>query len=255
MKKLLCGLFILLCAGVSFAQSTVIDIQKRGVLRVGMEAGYAPFESIEDSGEFVGFDVDIAKSFADSLGVLVEFVDTPLDDLFPDLNAGKYDIIISGMTVISERKTQVDFCTPYFAGGQAMLVAKNKAGQIKSFRDINQPNIHIVSKHGTYAADILQAFFRNAKLTLPDTVEDQVLQIVLDGKADVMVYDMPYLALAYAKHKDKLVFIDDPFTYEPFGAAVKKGNTSLRDAMNVHLEKIKANGDYERIFSEWFGGK
>ena len=80
-------------------KSTIEDILKRGELRVGFEAGYLPFEMADKKGNFIGFDIDMAKEMAKAMGVKFVPVNTAWDGIIPALVTKKFDIIISGMTI------------------------------------------------------------------------------------------------------------------------------------------------------------
>ncbi len=88
-------------------KSTLEEILKRGELRVGFEAGYMPFEMTDKKGNFVGFDIDMAKEMAKAMGVKFVPVNTAWDGIIPSLITGKFDIIMSGMTVTQERNLKV----------------------------------------------------------------------------------------------------------------------------------------------------
>ena len=254
MKHIIAFFFVLLLTGqVAFAQNDLSSIQQKGVLRVGMEVGYVPFEMTNKEGKYIGFDVSIAEEIANRIGVKIELIDTPWDNIFSDLVAGKYDIAMSGITITSERKKIVDFTSPYFVGGQTLLVNKRKAGDIRSFRDVNKPGIRIVTKQDTVAENIVKNFFSKAQITLMNKQEDDIVEALIRGEADVFVYDFPYLSVASTAHTDTTVFLPVPFTYEPFGMAVKKGNRSLLDRVNAEIAAIKAEGVYQKLHDYWFG--
>ena len=106
-------------------KSTLEDIMKRGALRVGLEAGYLPFEMADKSGKFIGFDVDVAKEMAKAMGVKLEIVNTAWDGIIPALVTKKFDIIMSGMTITQERNMKINFADPYIVVGQTILLNKN----------------------------------------------------------------------------------------------------------------------------------
>ncbi|PIE61901.1 MAG: amino acid ABC transporter substrate-binding protein [Desulfobacterales bacterium] len=129
--------------------STVESIVKSGEIRVGFEAGYVPFEMTAKDGRFMGFDVDLAKALAKSMGVKVKFVNTAWDGIVPALVTGKIDLVIGGMTITQERNLKVNFTTPYIVIGQAILLNKKHEGKVKSYKDLNDPKYTVVSRLGT----------------------------------------------------------------------------------------------------------
>nr|6Y16_A Chain A, Amino acid ABC transporter, periplasmic amino acid-binding protein,Amino acid ABC transporter, periplasmic amino acid-binding protein [Thermotoga maritima MSB8]6Y16_B Chain B, Amino acid ABC transporter, periplasmic amino acid-binding protein,Amino acid ABC transporter, periplasmic amino acid-binding protein [Thermotoga maritima MSB8] len=93
------------------------EIKSRGYLLVGLSADFPPFEFVDENGNIVGFDVDLAKEIARRLGVELKIVDMTFDGLIPSLLTKKIDVIISGMTITEERKKVVAFSDPYFDAG------------------------------------------------------------------------------------------------------------------------------------------
>ena len=104
--------------------STLNKILQRGVLRVGMEPGYMPFEMKDKKGNIIGFDVDIAKAMAKAMGVKLELVPTAWDGIIAALLTDKFDILMSGMTVTQERNLKINFANPYISVGQTIIAAE-----------------------------------------------------------------------------------------------------------------------------------
>ena len=126
---------VLSFSGMALAQdadmakkSVLNSILKAGVLNVGLEAGYMPFEQRNKKGEIVGFDVDIAKEMAKAMKVKLKLHNTAWDGIIPALVTKKFDIIMSGMTITQERNLKVDFCDPYITVGQTILLGKKYYG-------------------------------------------------------------------------------------------------------------------------------
>lgn len=256
MKKLALLVFSLFALTGLFAPvasaDLLDDIKQRGVLRVGMEPGYMPFELVNQKGEIIGFDVDMAKRMAKSLGVKLELVSTAWDGIIPSLVTDKFDIIMSGMTITDERSQTVDFAKPYIIIGQTLLVNKKHEGKVKSFKDLNAPNFKIASKLGTTGEIAAKEKMPKAQYFSYETEHEGLMETV-NGKIDAFVYDSPYNAVAFAeKGQGKLYFIDQPFTDEPLGWAVRKGNPKFIAFLNEFLDKSKKDGSYDKIYSKWF---
>lgn len=233
-------------------QSTLNKILKNKVLRVGLEAGYMPFELKDKSGNIVGFDVEIAKMMAEDMGVKLELVNTAWDGIIPALLTDKFDIIMSGMTITPQRNLQVNFCDPYIVVGQTIFVKKDLEGKIKSYKDLDDPKYTIATKLGVTADYASKKFMGKANIKLYETEQEGAME-VLNGKADAFVYDLPYNAIFYAQNKDKLGFIDEPFTYEPLAWAVRKGDPDFVNFLNNYLAQIKGDGRYQVAYDKWFG--
>ena len=254
MKRLIPGLLILALFALPLAASadTLDDIKSAGVLKVGMEPGYMPFELTNQKGEIIGFDVDMAKRMAKKLGVKLELVSTAWDGIIPSLMTKKFDIIMSGMTITDERSKVVDFATPYIIIGQTALIRKPLAGEIKSWKDLNNPKYKIASKLGTTGEIASKKLFPKAQYFSYETEQEGIMETV-NGKVDAFIYDSPYNAVAYAeKGQGKLVFLDQPFTREPLGWAVRKHNPKFLAFLDEFLKETKANGTYDKIYTKWF---
>ncbi len=228
------------------------DILKRGVLRVGMEPGYMPFELTNQRGEIIGFDVDIARRMANAMGVKLELVSTAWDGIIPALLTDKFDIIMSGMTLTQQRNLSVNFADPYIVVGQTVLIRKEIADEVKSYRDLNDPKFKVSSKLGTTGEQAVQRMLPRAQYVSFETEQEAVLDM-LNGKVHAVVYDLPLLSITNAQRNDgSLVFLDEPFTHEPLAWAVRRGNYDFLNWLNNFLHQIKNDGTYEQIYNKWF---
>ncbi len=235
-------------------KSTIEDILKRGELRVGFEAGYVPFEMTDKNGNFVGFDIDMAKEMAKAMGVKFVPVNTAWDGIIPALISKKFDIIMSGMTVTQERNLKINFADPYIIVGQTILLNKKHEGDVTSYRDLNDPKYTVTSKLGTTGEQAVKRHIPKAKYKSFETETEAFLE-VLNGRADAYVYDLPNCVYLYAQQgKGKVVFLDEPFTYEPLAWAINKGDPDFMNWLNNFLRQVKNDGRYERIYDKWIKG-
>ncbi len=242
----------LLALPFAAAADTLDDIKQAGVLRVGMEPGYMPFELTTQKGEIIGFDVDMAKRMAKQLGVKLELVSTAWDGIIPSLLTAKFDVLMSGMTITEERAKAIDFSNPYIVIGQTALIRKGLAGTVKSYLDLNDPKYKIASKLGTTGDIAAKKMIPKAQYFSYETEQEGVMEVV-NGRIDAFIYDSPYNAVAYAeKGQGKLTFLDQPFTDEPLGWAIRKGNPKLLAFLNNFLKDAKTNGSYDKIYTKWF---
>lgn len=259
MKKFFLSLALLFVMALSvfasdnslWEKSTLNQIMKRGELRVGLESGYKPFEMTDTNGEIIGFDVDIAKQMAKAMGVKLTLVNTAWDGIIPALITEKFDIIISGMTITPQRNLQVNFAEPYIVVGQTILIKKELANKVKSYKDLNDEKYVIATKLGVTADFATKKYMPKAKKNLFET-ESDAFQDFINGKADAFIYDLPLCAYYYSEYKDKLVFLDKPFTYEPLAWAVRKGDPDFLNWLNNFLRQIKNDGTYDKIYEKWF---
>src|SRR5258706_1429994 len=149
--KLILAFLLALCAHAAHAaESPTLDaIKQRGELRVGLEAGYMPFEMLDKGGEIIGFDIDLAHHMARKLGVKLNVVNQGWDGIIPALLTGKFDVTLGGMTITAERARKVEFCDPYITIGQTVLLNHKLAGRIKSVGDLDRPEFTVLTKLGT----------------------------------------------------------------------------------------------------------
>jgi len=232
-------------------KSTLETILKRGALWVGFDAGYMPFEMTNQKGRYVGFDIDMAKEMAKAMGVKFVPINTAWDDIIPSLTTGKFDIIISGMTITQERNLKINFADPYIIVGQTILINKKHAGKIKSYKDLNDSRYIVTSQSSTTGETAV-------KILIPKCIyksfktENEAASEVLNGKADAFVYDLPFCAVIMAMQgKGKLFFLDTPFTYEPLAWAVRKTDPDFLNWLNNFLRQIKNDGRYDKIYNKW----
>jgi polar amino acid transport system substrate-binding protein len=235
-------------------KSTLQTILKSGKLRVGMEPGYMPFEMQNKESKVVGFDVDMAKLMAKEMGVELELVPTAWDGIIGSLITDKFDIIMSGMTVTPQRNLKVNFANPYIVVGQTILINKSLAGEITSYRDLNNKKYTVTSKLGTTGEQAVKKHISRATYKSFETEPEAALEVI-NGKADAFVYDLPYCAVFFAqKGAGKLVFLDKPFTFEPLGWAVKQGDPDFLNWLNNFLTQSMGDGRYKKIYEKWITG-
>ncbi|MDH3343922.1 MAG: transporter substrate-binding domain-containing protein [Desulfobacteraceae bacterium] len=232
-------------------KSTLETILKRGELWVGFDSGYMPFEMTNQKGRYVGFDIDIAKEMAKAVGVKFVPVTTAWDDIIPSLTTGKFDIIISGMTVTQERNLKISFADPYIIVGQTILINKKHEKNIKSYKDLNYPEYIVTSQSSTTGEQAVKNLIPRCTYKSFKTENEAVLEVI-NGNADAFVYDLPFCVVVMVMQgKDKLFFLDKPFTYEPLAWAIRKGDPDFLNWLNNFLRQIKNDGRYDRIYNKW----
>ena len=249
-----------LCCGAAFATtpydvfegSTLRAIVKRGSLVVGMELKFWPFEYVDEKGQPVGYDVDIARTMAERLGVKLEIKDMEWTGLIPALAAGKIDCIISGITGTLERAKSITFSSPYFTTGLCALLSVKKAAGVESVDSLDAPGRVIAVKTGT-TADLV-ASKRFPKATINRYADETACaQEVAAGRADAFFYDQISIAKHAKQNPDTTRAILTPFTYEPFCIAIQKGDFDLWQWIEMYLTTIKADGTLDALRHKHFG--
>ncbi len=221
----------------------------KDVYTVATDNGYVPFEYIdEDSGELVGFDIDLISAVAEEAGVKIEFETLDFDGIVAGVGSGRFDAAIAGMTITEERKESIDFTQPYYEAG-LILAVKDDNDDIKSIDDVSGKTI--ATRTGSTSQEYLTAN-TDAKIeAFPGIIE--AYQNVLAGRADAVLYDLPNVQFYSETEADnKLKTVGEKLTGEDYGIAFPKGS-ELRDQFDEALTTIKENGTYDDIYEEWFG--
>jgi len=235
-------------------QSSVEKIQKRGEIRVGFESGYVPFEMTDKRGNFIGFDMDFGRRLAKEMGVKFIPVNTAWDGIIPALMTDKFDIIMGGMTITQQRNLKVSFANPYIVVGQSILLNNKHEGTVKSFKDLNDPKYILTSRMGTTGEQAIKKDIPKATYKGFESEAEAGLEVI-NGKADALVYDLPFCGFLYGSQgKGKTVFLSEPFTYEPLAWAINKGDPDFLNFLNNFLQQSKGDGFYAKVFDKWIIG-
>ncbi|HWP98032.1 MAG TPA: basic amino acid ABC transporter substrate-binding protein [Syntrophomonadaceae bacterium] len=224
------------------------------VLKVGSETTYPPFESSSANGQYDGFDMDLIRAIGAAEGYEVQIQSLGFDALIPAVNAGKIDCAISAMTINDERKQSVDFSDPYFNAGLIIAVAENDT-TIKSLDDLKGKRLAAeVGTTGKAASDAVKAKDPKTTVKTFDSVGEAFMELEKGG-VDAVINDRPVTDY-YVKNaeKGKVKMVGEEFSIDAqYGIPVKKGNTAIIKVINDGLAKIKANGEYQKIYDKWFG--
>jgi polar amino acid transport system substrate-binding protein len=247
----------LIPAFISSRQSSddsLVRIKQKGSLVVGTNAEYEPTEFYDTSHQIVGFDIDIAKEIAKSLGVTLTVKDYPWNDLFAAVKNHQVDMAICSITITPERSKIMLFSHPYFDNGQAILTKKS-TGNILTPKDLTGKKVGVQRETtGKEAASkyvdpslLIEYGTTNSSDTRKTT---DVADDLISGKLDAFVQD--YIVLAnMVKKNPQLKIAGEPFTQEYYGIATAIGNTAFIDEVNKILNSLKRNGHYEQIQNRW----
>ncbi len=235
-------------------KSTLSKIIDRGELRVGFESGYIPFEMTNKKGEFIGFDMDYARRLAKVMGVKFVPVNTAWDGIIPALMTDKFDIIMGGMTITQERNLKINFVTPYIVVGQTILLNKKLEGTVKSYKDLNNPKYILTSRMGTTGEQAIKKYIPKATYKAFESEAEAGLEVI-NGKADALVYDLPFCGFLYGSQgKGKTVFLNEPFTFEPLAWAINKGDPDFLNFLTNFLRQTRGDGFYDKVYNKWIIG-
>ena len=230
---------------------TLADIKARKEILIGLDPGFIPFEMKKPNGEWVGFDIDMMNAFAQELGVKTKMIDTKWEGIIPSLQAKKFDVIVSGMTITEERKKVILFSDGYYKAGLSVLVAAKNIGKVKAVADLDAPQYQVATKLGTTGDIYATKNLKKAQLRKLDSESDASTSVLL-GKVDAFIYDKPYLSLFAQKNKGKVEMLSQTFTDEDFGLAARRADKELVAAFNAFLKKWKSSGAYDKAIQTHF---
>jgi len=222
------------------------------VFVVGTDAAYAPFESQNEKGEIVGFDIDVVKAIAAKAGIEVKFVNTPWEGIFNALGQGDRDLLVSAVTITDERKQTMDFTDPYFDAVQ--LIAVKESSKVAKFADLKKLKVGVQT--GTTGDEAVSKLLGKTNTNIKRFESTPLaLKELESGGLDAVVADNGVVINYVANNpggKFKTVS-DKDFVPEQYGIPVKKGNTELLAKLNKGLADIKADGTYDQIYTKYFG--
>jgi polar amino acid transport system substrate-binding protein len=253
----LIGAALALSAPVAQA-TTLDDVKKKGELVIGMEVAYQPYEFFKD-GEVIGYDVDIANRFAKSLGIKVKFVDTEWAGVIPALLTKKFDVILSGMTITSERAQKVNFSMTYAEATSVVLVRLDDTS-IKTVDDIAGKKVG--AQLGSAADKVAKDFETQLKAKGKPGYTDYKLYehypeayVDLSNKhIDAVVNSLSTLQVLIKEQPGKYRTVAGIQNIQAFfGMAFRKDDTDFLKFVNDQFAEMKANGELAALQKKWFG--
>lgn len=223
--------------------------QEAGVLRVGSETTFPPFEFTEGD-KYVGFDVDLSEAIAKKLGMKMEFKSMGFDALIPAVQSGDIDMIAAGINATPEREKALDFSDVYFDKGGFITVVRKDNTTIHNMDELAGKTVGV--QIGTVPADMAKAI-PNTTVKEMDSNSNIFMELKA-GTIDGAIIDNA-VAMYYLKQgADKdLKLVGEPTQSPGTVLGVKKGNTELQQAINKALKELKEDGTYQKIYDKWFG--
>ncbi|WP_205619503.1 transporter substrate-binding domain-containing protein [Ferrimonas senticii] len=228
------------------------QINQRGSLKVGLST-FVPWAMRDKQGQLIGFEVDVARRLATDSGWQVEFVPTAWDGIIPALLAGKFDVIIGGMTITPERSKSVLFSAPYSHSGNLLLASKTLAGD-KTLEQFNSRRIKLSARRGATTVQVAKAQFPKARILQFDD-DAQALQEVLNGNAHGFISTANYNKKAALKHADKLYLpSEELLVRQDEGFAVRLDELDKKHFFDNWIAERRADGWLAERYQYWFVG-
>lgn len=222
-----------------------------GVLKMGTEPSYPPFEMKATTGEVIGFDVEIARLVAEKIGARLEIVQGEFDGLIPSLRTRRVDLVLSGMTITPERAQAVAFSDPYYRVGQVAMIRKSLEGEVTSAALLDDPKYKIGVQTTTTGQIAVEKSMPRAEIKLYQSAQE-CGQALLAGYVDAVVFDDPFVRIFASEHPAEVVALLDPFTTEDLGVAVHLENAALLQAVNGCLRDLEGSKLREELVATWF---
>lgn len=245
-------LFLAACGKKETEQDSLKAIQDKGEIVVGIMGTYAPYNFMNKEKEYDGFDVDIAKELAKRLNVEAKFVAQEFSGLIPSLQKGKFDMLVSQVTITEDRQKQIDFTESYITNDVKVIVKEDNTS-IQSVEDFKGKKIGV----GLGTND--EAFLRNELMPQVGDFQintyDDVITTLKDldaGRVDATINNAYALKPVIEQNGFKVKAVGEPIKSDKAAVAVKKGNTDLVNALNKALDEMKKDGTYKEIFVKWF---
>jgi polar amino acid transport system substrate-binding protein len=225
--------------------------EEASVLRVGVDDTYPPMEYRDEKGNLVGYDIDVAEEIGKRLNKKVEFVPTAWSAIFTGLSSGKYDCIISSLSITEERKKTIAYTRPYIANNQVIIVGKGTT-DINSEADLG--NKIVAVQMGTTAEDSCNEFMKTTPFKEFKKYEGmtQALNELKIGRVDAVVSDIVVGAYFVANDMESFKLVTTTLPDEPIGIGFDKKNQEACDEVDKVVKEMMDDGTLKSISEKWF---
>lgn len=246
----LAALLALVIPGVATAQG-LDTILAGGTLRVGLTGDYKPF-SFKDpqTGVFTGLDVDMAQALATTMGVKLEIVPTAWPKLMADLQSGRFDIAMGGVTINLPRLKTAWFSAPVMTAGKTPIALCTNKDRFQTIAQIDQPGVTVIVNPGGTNESFDRATFKQAKIELfADNAT--IFEELARGHGDVMITDGVETRLQQKLHPELCaIHPDEPFTRSELGYMLPR-DLALKLFVDEFLRESDRSGEHAAIVAKW----
>ena len=229
--------------------ATLDSVKKAGKLTIATSPDFPPFEELQADGSVTGIEIDILNLICEELGVTLDIKQMNFDSVLPGIQAGKYDVGVSGISVTPKREKNVKFTVPYCLAAQAIVVLEGSEVTCKA--DLTGKKISVQS--GTTAESFcmennyeISAFAANTDAEMALTTGKVAAWVIDDLTAAEMV-----AAYNNENPEVKLVILDEAMTTEPYAFAFNLNSGDLVDEINTILQKLVSDGTVAQIFEKY----
>ncbi len=230
------------------AGTTMADLQEAGTITIGVKFDVPPFGfKNPTTDEVEGFDVDLGKAIADALGVEPEFIEAISDNRIPFLTDGTADLILSTMTITTDRDAEIDFSIPYYIAEGRVLVPEDS--DITGVEDL--AGTTVCTATGSTYEENLKANAPEAKLRLVDTYSECLELIQTDSVDAVSTDDVILTGMIISD--DTLKLVGDGYTTEPYGAGIADGDTEFKEFVDGVVSEYISDGRWAAAYEKWIG--
>ena len=236
--------------GTRARQSTVEQVLERGELRVGFSK-FRRWAMLDKEGNYVGFEIDVARRLAADMGVELVLVPTQWKGIIGGLLSGEFDVIIGGMGITPERNKKVNFTIPYDYSGLGIVAHEDNADGFDSLEDFNKEGVVIVTRQGSTAEQAARRLFPRATLRTFAQGE-QVRQELLSGRVHAQIAGVPEPRDSANEYDKLFVPVEGQLTKEPIGFAVQKGDVDTLNYFNNWIRVRWAEGWLQERKQYWF---
>ena len=263
MKKKLIAVLMSVCMVAAFAgcgksedasaNASGVETVSKGKLTVATSPDFAPYEfyAIGEDGTpaLAGFDMALAKYIADYMGLELEVVPMDFDGVLTELATGNVDLGLAGLSPDPARADAMEFSDIYYMGGQSLVTVADKADSIKSFDDVNKPEVSVGAQIGSIQMDLANENTPNADIVALPKVTDLISELV-GGKMDAAFIETAVAESYKTNYPELTLVLDVPYDVEGSAVGIKKGNEALKDAVNAAIAAAIADGSMDKFVAE-----
>ena len=245
-------LSLLLICTQAYAQDAIDQIQDRGEIKIGLTGTQPPFSMQAKDGSVMGFEVDLAVRLGNAMGVKTDLVQMPFADLLTALEKGDVDIVMSGMTITSNRNIKVAFMGPYMVSGKSILTKSSVLKTVTSAPELNQDYVKLATLKGSTSESFAERNLPQAKLSVVDNY-DEGIEMVRNGSIDALLADYSICAYTILRHPEEgFLTLNRPLTLEPIGVAYPPHDIHLSNFLENFFNILQLNGDLAALEEKWF---